>query len=110
MKTLKQLFRIPVNVRHYAEMIKPKKKYKKRKKKYKKMPTAKRQAFHDISIHLEEQKVERCYKGQDCWNVFPSYMLTDNSQELNKELGIHKVNYIGNENGKKNNIENKLNV
>lgn len=50
-----------------------------------------RMAFKDISLHLRK-------KAGLLYVVTPFYLDTKQSRILNKELGLNKLNYMGNKN------------
>lgn len=57
-------------------------------------------ALQDISEYLREQN-GRLEKSGDVWIVTPHRIFNKETRRLNAELGINKVNYIGNTNGNK---------
>ena len=59
------------------------------------MSAARRQALIDISKEIENNP--HIYKPSDkygVWSVLSSTIYTKKQRRLNKELGIHKVNYF----------------
>lgn len=59
-------------------------------------------ALKDISKYLIEQNIPIRDKNGDTWVVTPTRMYNKDSRKLNAELGINKIHYYGNTNGKNN--------
>jgi len=58
-------------------------------------------ALKDMSDYLSEYNVNSICKNRDVWTVTPSRMYNKETRKLNADLGVSKVNYYGNTNGKK---------
>jgi hypothetical protein len=62
--------------------------------------TAKQLAFRDIYKYLEEEYKE-LIKDRNSWVVNPYYLDNKYTRRLNRELGVSRVNYLGNRNKSK---------
>lgn len=58
-------------------------------------------ALKDISNYLSEQNLNKKDDQGDIWVVTPNVLYNKETRKLNAELGVSKVNYFGNNNGKK---------
>ena len=58
-------------------------------------------ALKDISNWLAEQNVQIRDEHKDVWVVTPSIMYNKEQKKLNAELGVNRINYYGNTNGKR---------
>ena len=52
----------------------------------------KTEAFHDIAEWLKEEDIKIMDGNHDVWVVTGARLDTKEQRDLNKELGIHKVN------------------
>ena len=64
-------------------------------------------ALKDISQYLSEQNVQIMDEHGDVWVVTPTRMYNKHTRKLNAELGVNKVNYYGNTNGRRSGKENE---
>jgi len=66
------------------------------------MRAAARDAFMDISQYIREKygPSNKLAKGES-WIVTPKHLDTKETRLLNRILGISRVNYMGNTNGKR---------
>lgn len=59
------------------------------------------QAFQDISEEIRKSDLKLIDENDDVWIVTPSRMDNKETRRMNKELGINRLNYLGNNNGRK---------
>jgi len=66
-------------------------------------------ALKDINEDIKKYYITTLGKGykMDVWVVTPRMLLSKEVRQLNRLLGISKVNYFGNKNGFKNKLINK---
>jgi len=65
------------------------------------MKTAALMAFKDMYECIKENNIQVTDRHGDTWVVTPAHLMTKETRRLNAELGINKLNYYGNKNGKK---------
>ena len=68
--------------------------------------SARRSALLDITKYIIEEGIDVWGENFDTWFVSSSHLDTKKQRNLNRELGVHKVNYRDNSNAKNNNHAN----
>ena len=56
-------------------------------------------ALKDISKHIKESYPEEVYGRVDVWVCCPEHLNTTETRELNRRLGLHKINKQNEKNG-----------
>ena len=59
-----------------------------------KTTTARQQALKDISAWIKTEHPNLLNSSGDLWIITPSRIDNPKQRKLNRDLGIHKVNYI----------------